>query len=577
MNQGEWIMNLISDYKKELNEKKINLDDDFIKFIRFAQWKLERTGQGIFAMITSNTFIDGITHRQMRRSLMDTFDEIYIYNLHGNLRKHEISPDGSIDENVFEKKIQSGVSINTFIKYPKRLPQPKIYIADIWGTYKYKWSKLLEQNFSQIKWTQVDVEGFNEKFKSTRWGKNFGGDLNFFVQKESELMVEYGNFYGLTEIFPTFNSGIITRNDKITIQFDRNSMEILINDFINLEVDDLRSKYTIEDGASWKLINAKKDVITNQKSNVITDILYRPFDTRFTLFTKKSGGFLNRPIHDLMRNLTKPNLALLSKRQSVLDFSYIFVTNIICESCVFESAYANNSVFPLYLYPDNEENQMDFINNHNRRANLAQEFINLFSENLSLKYIADGRGDLDSTFGPEDIFYYSYAIYNSTIYRNRYAEQLKIDFPRLPIISDRLLFKKLVNQGNELVNLHLVGENPFDSSITILSDPSKWGIQIAGENLRDSTDWGVTEVHYDQNTKRVYINSGQYFTGVDLDIWNFFIGGYQVLDKWLKERKKANRHLSTDDIKHFIKIVVILRETIRIQKEIDATGFMEKL
>src|SRR3990167_730703 len=206
MNRGEWILDLLKDYKKNLREKKINIDDDFIKFIRFAQWKLEKTGKGIFAMITSNTFLDGITHRRMRRSLIDTFDEIYIYNLHGSKRKNENVPDGTEDQNVFN--IMTGVSINIFVKYPDKKEQTVVNYSDLWGTREKKFSLLINEDFNQSKWQKINVDDFNEKFRKSRWGKSFGDDFNFFVQKESEMMIEYGDYWGVHEIFKESGSGV---------------------------------------------------------------------------------------------------------------------------------------------------------------------------------------------------------------------------------------------------------------------------------------------------------------------------------------------------------------------------------
>ena len=188
---------------------------------------------------------------------------------------------------------------------------------------------------------------------------------------------------------------------------------------------------------------------------------------------------------------------------------------------------------------------------------------------LNLNFIKHGKGDLIRTIGPEDVFYYMYAIFHSPTYRTRYAEQLKIDFPRLPLTSSKELFKTLVAKGNELVNLHLLGENPFDKAKTIFDEPEKWDVKIGGLKLEILEDWKVTEVRYEEKGKRVYVNPGQYFEGIEKEVWDFMIGGYQVCEKWLKDRKKAERKLNTDDLKHYMKIVVSIRETIRIMKEID--------
>lgn len=579
MNNGEWILNLLKGYKKDLDETKINLDDDFIKFIRFAQWKLEKTGQGIFAMITSNTFIDGITHRQMRRSLLEGFDEIYIYNLHGSKRKTEVSPDGSTDENVFP--IMTGVSINIFIKYPEKKNVTSVNYSDLWGSREYKFDTLLGQNFKETGWQAIDVEEFNKKFRQTIWGINFGSDLNFFVQKEGEMMLEYGNYWGVHEMFEEYGSGVKTERDDITIRFDKEEMSSVVNDFLSLSEDQLKSKYSTRDTRDWKLNSAKLDILGNKDKNYFVQIYYRPFDLRWTYYTGKSRGFIGTPGYKVTSNFIEigsekiskvMNLGLLFKRQQVQEFSYVFVTPTISESCVFESAYANNSAFPLYTYPSSPSTLplLDFEEGGvTKKPNLSSSFIKKFSEKLGFEFVYNGQGDLQITFGPEDVFYYAYGVFHSPTYRTRYAEQLKIDFPRLPLTSNKELFKKLVQKGNELVNLHLLGENPFDKSETIFDDTSKWDVKTGGEKPENLDDWKVTEVRYDEKTKRVYVNSKQYFEGIEKEIWEFMIGGYQVLDKWLKDRKKAERTLSYDDQIHYLKIIVTLRETIKIMKDID--------
>jgi predicted helicase len=215
--------------------------------------------------------------------------------------------------------------------------------------------------------------------------------------------------------------------------------------------------------------------------------------------------------------------------------------------------YSNKGIqylFPLYLYPT--EGEMQF--KEGRRPNLNPEFIKAFSEKLGLKFIEDGKGDLKETFGPEDIFNYAYAVFHSPTYRSRYAEFLKIDFPRLPFTSDKGLFKSLAEKGGELVSLHLM-ESPMLNALITKYDKK-------GEHA-------VEKVSYDEKTQRVYINKTQFFDGVPPEVWSFHIGGYQVCEKWLKDRQKAHRKLTIDDIGHYQKIVVALKETIRLMNEID--------
>ena len=584
MNRGEWILNLLKDYKKGLKERKINIDDDFIKFIRFAQWKLEQTGQGIFAMITSNTFIDGITHRQMRRSLMDTFDEIYIYNLHGNSRKGEIAPDGGKDENVFN--IQQGVSINIFVKFPEKQKETIVKYCDLWGLREHKFATLLDGNFEKTNWLTLLPKELN-------W---------FFVERNAEVDNEYGQFWALSKIFNTKSVGIGTKVDNISVDFDADELKARVKDILinKYPKNILISKYSLDSRTTWEYDRALKAKFSDDE---ITDYDYRPFDRRKVFY---DNNFLSRSRSDVMNHFYNlPNLGIESGRTSF---------GIFCSSIISDEHFGGpkSYKFPLYLY--SSSSQTNLLGQENRKPNLSSEFIKAFSEKLGLEFDpnlqqriqkedeeserdeAAGRGKKysnirwdeyahtkregeqavksrpsDDYFGPEDIFYYAYAIFHSPTYRSRYAEQLKIDFPRLPLTGDKKLFAQLVRFGNELVNLHLLGENPFDKSKTIFDEPEKWGVKIGGEKPENLADWKIAEVRYNEKDKRVYVNKGQYFEGIEKEVWEFMIGGYQVCEKWLKDRKKAERSLSTDDLKHYMKMVVAIRETIRLMADIDYT------
>lgn len=550
MNRSKWILELLKDYKKDLKEKKINLDDDFIKFIRFAQWKLEQTGQGVFAMITSNTFIDGITHRQMRNSLIDTFDEIYIYNLHGNKRKGEVAPDYSDDQNIFN--IMTGVSINIFIKLPEKKEKTIVRYCDLWGLREKKFATLLNESFSKTNWKVL-----------TPKEPNF-----FFVEKNTDVDEEYEAFYLLPQVFPIHNSGLHTKRDGVTIQYTLDEMKSVVRDFTTLSEQIIRSKYDLPaDGRDWILKLAQKDLQTNKTT--FQKVQYRPYDYRFTAYTGKTKGFIAYPRKEVLSQLTKPNLSLIAMKQVVqgATYSHTGVSATPIDERTFYSNRGGTYIFPLYLY--SESKQSNLLEEKGRRTNLSPEFIKRFSEKLQLRLAPDGRGDLKNTYGPEDIFYYSHAILSSPDYRSRYTEQLRINFPRLPLTSDKKLFKELVILGNELVNLSLLGENPFDTSKTIFDDPSAWSITIGGKKPENLKDWQLEDISYDRSKMRVYVNSGQYFEGIETGVWEFMVGGYQVCEKWLKDRKKAGRALSTEDIRHYMKTAVSIRETIRVTKEID--------
>ena len=553
MNRGEWILNLLKDYKVGLKEKKINLNDDFIKFIRFAQWKLTSTGQGIFAMITNNAFIDGITHRQMRKSIMNTFDEIYIYNLHGNARKKEkYPPDVSKDENVFN--IMTGVSINIFIKYPEKRNEVIIRYCDLWGLREYKYRTLLEENFYDTKWQNIEA-------KEPNW---------FFIKKSGADDEEYSRYVSIKNIFPYFNSGIQTKRDSLTVQYENKYLDNIIKDFGILSIEQIRIKYDLPaDGRDWTIKTAIQDLTNNDKK--IVDFTYRPFDNRKTIFTGKSKGFIAYPRTEIMSQMFNENLGIITCRNQAFETVGLVTKNIIdLRTYSNPGSIGTDYLFPLYIYSDIKSKQTTILDGDEKRiANIDNAFIKEIGSKLGLQYIKKGRGDLDKSLGPEDIFYYIYAILYCPKYRDLYNEQIKIDFPRLPVISNKEIFKQLTLKGNELVNLHLLGENPFDKNKTIFDEPERWKIKIGGEKPADCKDWQVTDVRYEESSNRIYVNSGQYFEGVARKVLEFMIGGYQVCEKWLKDRKKAERCLSLDDLKHYMKVIVAIRETIIVMEDID--------
>ncbi len=537
-----WIGKLIEDYKivdgKPLNERKHWLQDDYVKFIRFGQWRVERTGQGILGFITNHGYIDNPTFRGMRQSLLNTFTDIYILNLHGNAKKKEVAPDGGKDENVFD--IQQGVAVGIFVKEANKASPAKVHYADMWGTRDSKYHALFETDIGTIQWAILNPDS----------------PYYFFVQREEELRPEYEKGWKITDIFLVNGVGVVTGRDSMTIEFDPEHLWSRVRDFASLSEEEARQNYDLgKDARDWRVATAQADVRGSgpNKKNVVP-ILYRPFDFRFTYYTGSSRGFYASPCTKVMQNMTGGrNVGLVWTRPMSPNFAFsVLATGLLVDQC----AVGNKSVGagisymgPIYLYPAEGEMQLD----EERRANLNPEFIKVFSNKLGLKFIEDGKGDLKETFGPEDIFYYAYAVFHLPIYRSRYAEFLKIDFPRLPLTSSLELFRALSHLGGELVALHLM-ESP------ILNTPvTKWhGSTPSNE---------VEKITYSDET--VWIDKGQTegFRGVPENVWNFHTGGYQVCEKWLKDRK--GRILSAEDITHYQKIVVALNETIRLMKEID--------
>lgn len=533
-NKGQWIQNLLIDYKKNLNERKINIDDDYIKFIRYGQYFIDKNGEGILAYISSNSFLDGVTHRQMRKNLLESFDSIYIIDLHGNAKKKEVSPDGSADQNVFD--IMTGVSINILVKTKasnKNLGS--VHHCEVYGTRESKYNYLLNNNFTSNPWQKVKCQE----------------PYYFFVPKDLSKVNSYENSISLEDLFANKNTGIQTKNDSLTIQFTKKDILELENDFLNLDLDNLRNKYGVKDG-TWKLENAKNDLLSGNYNHI--KILVKAFDTRFTLLNRKSSGFLGRPRYDTMQHMIpNDNLALLVSRQNKSNSIDSFFVTKYCSEMKSAERTIQSYHFPLYTYPETN-GQQTIEQSEERKPNLKTEIVKQIAEQLGLTFTNEKETSKD-TFAPIDILDYIYAVLHSPTYREKYKEFLKIDFPRVPYPKDRDTFWQLVKLGGEIRQIHLLENPKVEQYIT--------QYPIDGDNV-------VGKPKYKDG--KVYINDTQYFDNVPQVAWEFYIGGYQPAQKWLKDRKE--RKLEFDDILHYQKIIVALSETDRLMKEIDKIDFI---
>lgn len=553
-NKGEWILNLIDDYKKDLNERKINLDDDYIKFIRYGQYFIEKNGSGILAYISNNSFIDGITHRQMRKSLLESFDKIYILDLHGSAKKNEVALDGGKDENVFD--IMQGVSLNIFIKTgtKKKTELGEVFHSDLLGSRDLKYNQLLRRSFFQFEWSKLE----------------FVAPYYFFVKKDFSSKENYEKGFSLSQLFVEYSVGIETQRDSITIQFENSKIEDIISDFKDLSTEQIKAKYQLDkDGRDWQVVSAKTDVISR---GGFGKVMYRPFDLRNTYYTGKSKGFMAYPRSEVMNNIWgKNNVSLIvCKQQSSFDFQHAFISNYVSDgNSISIQTKERANVFPLYLYTETET-QQSIEQKPTRTPNLNTEIVNKIAASLKLTFTPeketegevcfannpDLRPEFRTSFAPIDILDYIYAVLHSPTYREKYKEFLKIDFPRVPYPKDANTFWQLVKLGGELRQIHLL-ESPVVSRY-ITQYP------VDGNNT-------VGKPKYVDG--KVYINDAQFFDNVPEVAWNFYIGGYQPAQKWLKDRKE--RQLSFEDILHYQQIIVALAETDRLMKEIEEIKIVE--
>ncbi len=492
-NKSKWIEKLVADYKKDLNERNIQpLSDDYIKFIRFGQYFIDKNGSGVLAYISNNSFIDGIIHRQMRKYLLESFDKIYILDLHGNSKKKEVCLDGSADQNVFD--IMQGVSINLFVKtgMKKNTQLGKVFHYDLQGNRDYKYKILNKNHLNSIQWNILE---YNEP--------NY-----FFVLKDFFEVKNYEKGFKIDNLFNIYSSGIKTHDDS-------------------------------------NLINSTQFSENNET------YYYRPFDIKNINYDLNK---VQRHRFSVMKNMLKSNIALLIPRQAITELFGFFISKGLTDINYTGTAgqFGAGLTFPLYLYSETYVNQA-IGQITNRTPNMNDEIVKQIAEKLGLQFTNENEAT-EGTFSPIDILDYIYAVLYSPTYREKYKEFLKIDFPRVPYPKDQETFWQLVKLGGEIRKIHLLESPSVEKFIT--------QYPIDGNNV-------VTKLKYQDG--KVFINDKQYFANVPEVAWNFYIGGYQPAQKWLKDRK--DQKLEYDDILHYQKIIVALTETDRLMKDIDTIKF----
>ena len=510
-NKGKWIMSLMEDYKKEpggkqpLDERNPKwLNDDYVKFIRLAQHYIEKKGEGIIGFINPHGYLDNPTFRGMRWNLLKTFDKIYTIDLHGNSKKKETCPDGSKDENVFD--IMQGVSINLFVKTGKKGKDElgKVYHKDLYGLRQQKYDVLNDARIEKIGYKEVQPKA----------------PMYFFVPKDFELEEEYNKGFKVNELFKIYNVGVVTSNDAALVNSDANTLRN------NVE-----------------RINTK-----DYDKGLECKFAYRALDNRILYYDE---GLIERARKDIMGHLLTPgNIAMVVGKQCVDDWKYAFITDSVTNFNYIATAgrLGAGYVFPLYLYKEN-------LGKKERIVNLNKELYDRIAKGLNYlpcyddNVLIDPISDYNGVLYPQALFDYIYAVLHSPSYRERYKEFLKIDFPRIPYPTDWEKFRDLAELGEELRQLHLMEDLPSKTGVTF---------PVAGSLQVDCYRW---------QDKRVYINAEQYFDGVPVSAWNFFIGGYQPAQKWLKDRKGMT--LSFEDVKHYGHIIYVLQQTEKIMGEID--------
>ncbi|MGH8121168.1 MAG: type ISP restriction/modification enzyme [Rudaea sp.] len=556
-NNSVWISQLIELYKREpdgskLKERKHWLNDDYVKFIRFAHWRIVQTGHGIVGFITNHGWLDNPTFRGMRAALLRDFDSIYVLDLHGNSKKKERTPATHAahgeDKNVFD--IEQGVAIMFLLRKPgNQARNAVVHHAEFWGSRSSKYQRLEDGSLDTVEWQELSPQTPQLPF----------------VLGQGEDTQDYQRGLPITSIFPINVTGIVTARDDLVYGFSAQELTNKIDRFLDLRKsddqvrreffpskrDERDGKYLPGDARGWKLVDARKKLRDLPWRQTIIPCLYRPFDLRALLYLREMVDWGR---WDVMPNLSEDerNVSLIAPRQ-VKEAWAVYCTSTVGghKTC---SAYDINYYFPLWLLP--EHNTLDPAKNV-RHPNLDPRYLKMLADALGVGVTAPF--DLPRGVTPEDIFHFIYAVLHAPTYRSRYAEYLRSDFPRIPLPPDMTTYRALAVLGEKLVALHL------------LRDPA---LENGGPAYSVSGDHAVEKVRYepgkDGKPGKVWINPRQYFDGIDAETFAFRIGGYQVLEKWLKDRK--GRALGIDDITRYRRIAVALARTRELMREVDAAA-----
>jgi len=552
-NKGDHIMALMEAYKKEpggkeklkeRNPKWIN--DDYVKFIRMAEDLISRNPSGgVLGFITNHGYLDNPTFRGMRWHLLNTFDKVWVIDLHGNAKRQEISPDGHPDVNVFD--IMQGVALIIAVrKSDATTEHPTIRHGDIWGSRQRKAEALAAGDLSRLT-SELPVP--------------LGASVSF-VPRNAALALHYEAGLSIADLMPVKSTGILTARDDLTIDFDRPALELRVADFRTGDVDVLRERYALgSDSRDWKVSNAIADINQNATPNAYRKVAYRLLDERWTLYTGNNRGFHTNPRYDVMRHMIAgQNLSMTVCRQSVVsDWAHVFVSDKIGDDSYVSNRSKERAYFPpLYLYPD-ASNQTDAFATKHRTINYDPKLYGALCRAAGIDPLDQAGPDDDFRASTGDarpseikVFDYIYGVLHSPDYRATYAEFLKIDFPRIPYPASPEVFAHISDKGEALRRVHLM-EAPALGEMPYVFDGEGDDVVASGYPKFEGG--------------RVLINEDQYFEGVPQIAWGFHIGGYQPAQKWLKDRR--GRTLSWDDIGHYQKIIKVLTETDRIMGEIE--------
>ncbi len=540
-NQGDWIEGLVDDYKDGYPELQKRgqakwLQDDYVKFVRWAQWKLADRDEGTLAYITNHAYIDNPTFMGMREQLLQEFDEIYVMDLHGNSNRREEPPDGGRDKNVFD--IRQGVAISIFVKDGRDTDDEyaDVYHSDLWGTREEKFEALQTGDLTDVDWEEVAPREPHY----------------LFVPRNQELATTYHDWVEVPKIFSEYGDpapGIVTTHNEFAISLTKERQKEKVRQLIATDTEEeAREYFNLCSQDQWLYDEAKPHLRGANWEDKLVEIQTSPFDKEWTVYDEHVA------VHRRADRLSKHMLAgenvsiSVPRRTERTPFDHAFATDGLMTHHGVSTKEVNYQ-FPLYLYPGAPDETYTELSDPDRQSNVNPRLVSQLSDAY------------DREVTPEEVFYYTYAVLYARTYRLKYSEFMETDFPKIPFPEDESLFSEYAAHGEDLVKLHTLSHPNLDSpGVQLHSDGDD------GENeVSEST--GEYYRHYDEEEERFYINSDQYFHPVPKDVWEYEIGDRQVAKKWIQNR--IGETLTLSEIRKFCKVIRALMETDDIQDELD--------
>ncbi len=614
LGKENFIGDLLKTYKP-IDETKIQINDDYIKFIRFAHNKLANQPKGVLAVVVNNSFINGLTHRKMRNELLKEFSSIYILNLHGDARKKETTPSGEADQNVFN--IMQGVAIAIFVKNDANKKIANVYYQDLWGKRAEKFNYLLSNTYTTTTWQKLNIEGFNNEFAKTLWAnqkeetskqstekkkelaslfteedlkdnnqanyitkKRFIDDLSFFVPMKKEGILEYSNSIGMNEIFVEYSSGVESQKDSVAVQFSKLEIQEVINDFKKLDEKKLKLKYSLEDGRDWRVSKASDSI--SKDDGILSKMNFRIFDYRWIYYSKTSG-IISYPRYKVLQHfLVDNNIGFSFIRSNSQDIynNFLSVNELSCRDMINSKTYTA----PIYITEtstkkiDRQVSTTKQTHSYKEerwinRDNFSTYFKNFIKEkyNLDINY-SGGEQFNENNINKENIELvsgYIYAIMYSKPYKEKYIEYLKIDFPRIIFVDNREQFLELATLGKLLMKAHVNASLTKEMKAILSKEEAQSLEKNKSQFLYSSTESSnnniVIKSDFDASKNIIKINKTAYFSNVTEDVYNYSIEG-KILEKYINARK--NRELSLEEIQHLENVIQVLGYTLLLEHKI---------